>query len=146
MSDITDTNASLITELNESKSKLLVLEKQIDDLQTYSNCNGGSNDHIEEIDSFTRTSIKTIVKQQLFPRKKFISQKELSFQHDNKCKVAISSFILDKLRVPIERRFRFWNTYKVIVHSQILETRSNRIHNIKKKFIQMVKDVQRKFM
>ena len=137
LSELTDTNSTLVSELNEQGSKTIQLTKQVEKLVKCNNYIGNPNEHSEEIDAITKSSVQRIVKDQLFPLKKFIEDHELFLQHD-RTKMAISTLVLAKLNIGNERMARFWNTYKGLVHKQLMETRSSRIMQVKKAFIKYI--------
>ena len=136
MSDLTDTNASLTTKLQEEKSKVQYLQAQLEQIK--SNNTNGTSTHTEPIQESIKSVVQQIVKRDLFPRKKFCEPHELIYQiHSDK--TTIASFVMTKLYISSERRCQFWNTYKSTVHNEIIQARSSRIGQIRRVFMDETK-------
>lgn len=146
VSELTDTNSSLVTELLEEKSRVTVLTAEVEELRQYKqHYNDGTCTNAETIEDSTKATVQQIVKRDLFPKKKFCEPHELLLQIDTD-RNTISSFIMDRLNISQDRRLKFWNAYKSIVHTTIIQTRSSRIGQLRKKYIELVENQSCEFM
>jgi len=146
VSELTDTNSSLVTELLEEKSRVTMLTAEVEELRQYKqHFNDVTCTNAEPMSDTTKSTLQQIVKNDLFPKKKFCEPHELLLQIDTE-RNTISSFIMDRLNIPPERRLKFWNTYKSTVHSTIIQTRSSRIGQIRTKYIELVQNQSCEFM
>ena len=136
MSDLTDTNASLTTKLQEEKSKVQYLQAQLEQIK--SNNTHGTSTHTEPIQASIKFIVQLIVKRDLFPRKKLCEPRELMYQIHSK-KTTIASFVMKKLNIIPERRCQFWNTYKGTAHNEIIQARSSQIGQIRRVFMKETK-------
>ena len=136
VSDLTDTNASLTTKLQEEKSKVQYLQAQLEQIK--SNNTNGTSTHTEPIQASIKCIFQQIVKRDLFPRKKFCEPHELMYQIHSE-KTTIASFVMKKLNINPERHCQFWNTYKSTVHNEIIQARSSRIGQIRRVFMDETK-------
>jgi hypothetical protein len=143
VSDLTVSNASLTTKLQETTDKVQFLQAQLEQIQS-DNTNGTST-YTEQIQESTKGYVQQIVKRDLFPRKKFCEPHELIYQMNSE-KTTIASFVMKKLNIPIKRRCRFWNAYKSTVHNEIIQARSSRIGQIRKVFMKEINKRNGKFV
>lgn len=140
MSELTDVNYSLTAELQQEKYKVHELEETIELLRKpQSDYNHDTFMNTEQMDDSTKAAVQQIVKRDLFPKKKFCEPHELCLILET-TRTTISSLIMDKLSIVSSRRSRFWNTYKNIVHQTIIQTRSSRIGQIRKLYMQKFQD------
>ena len=85
-------------------------------------------------------TIRSVVKEHLFPKVQFIRHDDLFYDVENK--KSIGNFVMDHCQIEnnLDTRSQFWGTYKQVVRKQIKVSRNVTHNALKKKFFAIIRE------